>query len=347
MSKKLQSGFTTGTHACAVFVAALKDCIDKKITATLKVTLPLKKEVTIKVKRESKNHFSTVKIDNDDIDVTKRALISCEIFKAPVLGLKKQTPSKLEFKNSTIYVYAGVGVGVVTKDGLKIKPNFPAINPVPLEMMKENSLNILKDSFVTLYAVVSVKDGEKIAKQTANEKVGVIGGISILGTSGIVKPVSSLAYIDSIETEINFLAKQSEELIVFTLGNSAFDYAKKLYPYQSIIEIGNFVYDSCQIAKKHNFKKLIFITSIAKMTKVAQGFKNTHNRYGTLDIEVVKKYIEIKNDREFITLKALLDTLSNNKKELLTKIVKKHAFKEISSWININTVEIIVVGVNR
>jgi len=312
--QKLKSGYTTGTHATAVLVAALYGLLKQKNVDTLEVTLPKDIVAKIDVFQESLAHFSTIKGDNDDMDVTKGAKISCIVSTDVPKSLKEQTPSLLSIGYSKLYVWAGEGVGVVSKKGLKIMPNHPAINPIPLSMMLENSVDVFGEEGSTLHAVFSVENGEEIAKETANAKVGVLGGISILGTRGIVKPVSSSAYIDSIETEIDVAAALSEELIVFTLGNTAVDFAKELYDATSIIEIGNFIYDASAKLKKHKFKKMVFITSVAKMTKVAQGFKNTHNRFGTIDFDVVREWIEDElkftlRDEEYLTLKALLQTL--------------------------------------
>ncbi len=342
--QKLKSGYTTGTHATAVLVAALYELLKQKNVNRLKVTLPKNIVAYIDVFQESFAHFSTIKGDNDDIDVTKGAKISCIISKDAPKSLKEQMPSLLSIGSSSLHVWAGKGVGVVSKKGLKIMPNYPAINPIPLSMMHENSLNVFGEEGCTLHAVFSVENGEEIAKETANAKVGVLGGISILGTRGIVKPVSSSAYIDSIETEIDVAAALSEELIVFTLGNTAVDFAKELYDATSIVEIGNFIYDASAKLKKHRFKKMVFITSVAKMTKVAQGFKNTHNRFGTIDFDVVREWIEGElhftlRDEEYLTLKAVLQTLPNDYHEPFVRILTKKStlvfqkyFKELGIY---------------
>ncbi len=336
MAEKLRSGYTTGTHATAVLVAALLWKFEKKAVDTLEILLPKDLRATIEVFREGER-FCTLKGDNDDIDVTKGAHISVRLLEEIPQGLKEQNPSGLHIGAFTLSIWAGDGVGVVTKKGLKISPSHPAINPVPLEMMHENIQEIVKKRALHLHAVFEVKDGESIALQTANAKVGVLGGISILGTRGIVKPVSSSAYIDSIETEIDVAAAQSQEVIVFTLGNSAVDFAKELYDEVSIVEIGNFVYDASERLQKHNFKKMVFVTSVAKMTKVAQGFKNTHNRFGTLDFckvkECLKNELNIELiDEEFLTLKAVLAELDTQEKKAFVELLSKKAVEQLKEW---------------
>ena len=143
-------------------------------------------------------------MDNDDLDITK----GCEIV-VKISDIKDDLeintithqPYKLKNTTSSLELYAGVGVGVVTKDGLKPPKNHPAINPTPLKVMQDIFQNLQIDE-KKLFASVSVTNGETLAKKTANAKVGVLGGISILGTTGFVKPISATAYIDSIEQEL-------------------------------------------------------------------------------------------------------------------------------------------------
>jgi len=335
--KELRSGYTTGTHATAVFLACLYEYFEALIVEKLAVVLPKGQEALIEVKRESSLHFSTIKGDNDDIDVTKGCKLTCKLVKNAPKELKEQEPSLLEVKGVKIYIYAGEGVGVVTKKGLKIAPLHPAINPTPLEMMQTNSVSVIKDAKDVLHAVFSVVDGEKIAKDTANAKVGVLGGISILGTRGIVKPVSASAYIDSIAAEIDVAVAQTQEQIIFTLGNSAHDYAKRYYDESSIIEIGNFVYDALERLGKHSVKKVIFITSVAKMCKVAQGFKNTHNRYGSIDFDEVRLWLKSElhydlGEEEFVTLKGVLQTLPNEYEEPFVKLLGYKSAQKLQEW---------------
>ncbi len=335
--KSLRTGYTTGTHATATLLACLYEYFDGLFVEKLALVLPQGQEALIEVQRESAYSFSTIKGDNDDIDVTKGCEICCLLTTQPPAKLKAQEPSLLEVKGVKIYIYAGEGVGVVTKRGLKITPTHPAINPTPLAMMQENATNIVQDSQEIFHAVFSVKEGEKIARDTANAKVGVLGGISILGTRGIVKPVSASAYIDSVAEEINVAIAQSSEQIIFTLGNSAHDYAKKHYNESSIIEIGNFVYDAAERLQKHTLKRVVFVTSVAKMCKVAQGFKNTHNKYGSIDFAEVKAWLNSElgyalGDEEFVTLKGVLQTLPTAYKEPFIKLLGYKSAQKLKKW---------------
>ena len=337
MSKTLRTGYTTGTHATAVLLACLHEYFQASTVDQLEITLPQGQKALIEVQKEGSLHFSTIKGDNDDIDVTKGCRIGCKLSHTPPQGLQSQTPSLIEPNGMQIFIYAGEGVGVVTKKGLKIAPYHPAINPTPLEMMLTNATNIVPNTNKSLYVTFYVKNGEQIAKETANAKVGVIGGISILGTRGIVKPVSASAYIDSIQAEIAVAAEESQEQIIFTLGNTAHDYAKKHYNETSIIEIGNFVYDAAKQLQKHAVKRVIFITSIAKMCKVAQGFQNTHNRYGSIDFDKVQHWIESEigytmPTEEFVTLKGVLQTLPTQYHTPFVKLLGYKSACQLQRW---------------
>jgi len=352
MSKQLRSGYTTGTHATAVLVACVYEFFNGKKLDSLEVVLPKGVVATIDVFYEDTYRFSTIKVDNDDIDVTKGAKIFCKLQKETPAKLKNQTPTLLKIDDFSLYIWAGDGVGVVTKRGLKISPNYPAINPTPLNMMEENIQEFVSKQKDTLHAVFCIEDGEKIAKDTANAKVGVVGGISILGTRGIVKPVSATAYIDSISTEIDVASAFDESVIVLTLGNSAFDFAKERYEETNIVEIGNFVYDSLKQLKKHSFKRVVFITSVAKMSKVAQGFKNTHNKFGSIDFDEVKEWVfdefDICVEGDFLTLKGFLESFDDKYQEDFVKLISKKSALMIKEWsreigVDIGLVEVITL----
>ncbi|WP_024955222.1 cobalt-precorrin-5B (C(1))-methyltransferase CbiD [Sulfurospirillum arcachonense] len=329
--KLLKKGYSTGMHASFAFSLALESIL-------------ITKDVV---------HVKTNKMDNDDLDVTK----GCEIV-ATISHNKEdlklnpiaQQPHVFSDKTNSLELYAGIGVGVVTKKGLKIQPNFPAINPVPLQHMEQTFKKYTKNKKeCKLFCTISVSDGEVIAKQTANEKVGVLGGISILGTTGFVKPISSSAYLDSIQTEINFAKQNGFEPLVFTLGNSALHVAQKKYKKEQIIEIGNFVYDAINIAQDLHVKEVIFLCGIGKMTKIYQGFKNTHNRYGIINLNQLKLDIQKKlfvevDTKETLTVKGIAQQLDAiNKMQDFYAFIAKKANQQLKSWFTQINVKAIIL----
>jgi len=335
MTKILKRGYTTGAHTFMLF----NSCLDYFLSTRL---------VSIS---------KTNKMDNDDLDVTK----NCEIVVTMSDNLNdlvlNQTPHNAQIYTTgtnKLSIYAGLGVGVVTKKGLKIAPDFAAINPTPLNAMFEifkKQTQVLDN--IDIKCSVSITDGETIAKQTANAKVGVVGGLSILGTTGIVKPVSSSAYIDSVKTEIEF-AKQNEfDPLIFTLGNSAFRVSKEKYDEAQIVEVANFVYDSIEISTALEIKKVIFVCGIGKMTKVYQGFKNTHNRFGTIDFvqlrDDIKKEIGYEVDIEStLTVKGISQELEKiGLVDALYTMIAKKANEQIKIWFPNSNVEALILEQNE
>ena len=324
----LKKGYTTGVHTSFAFLSALNGFL-----ATNNVSIS-----------------KTNKMENDDLDVTKGCEIVVTISNNKDDLKLNQIPHKPYILKSdfiTLELYAGVGVGVVTKDGLKPPKNYPAINPVPLEALKNilnSQFSILNSQFPlsTIYCTTSVINGEQIAKQTANQKVGVMGGISILGTTGWVKPISATAYINSIEAELNFAKANGYKKIIFTLGSTAYTNAKnnfddtKVY----IIEIGNFIYDGINLAVQKKFKDIELYLGIGKAVKIAQGFKNTHNRFGSIDFKEVQKLVDI-DIKDCVTIKRVRELLKDDCKKF-DKTIKLQAQNQLFKWFECEIKVIIV-----
>jgi len=320
----LKKGYTTGVHTLFAFLSALRVFL-----------VTNKKSISI-----------TNKMDNDDLDVTK----GCEIVVTIAQELRELNLNPIAHQPyiiGNLSLYAGVGVGVVTKEGLKPPKGYPAINPTPLNAIREAYLKYGKNQ--KLFCTISVTNGEELSKQTANSKVGVLGGISILGTTGFVKPISSTAYIDSIRAELNFIKANRYKKAIFTLGNSSFEYAKKRYSLEQIVEIGNFVYDSFNIAKEIGIKNIIFICGIGKATKVMQGAKNTHNRFGSIDFKALQKEIErelnIKIDiNSTKTVKGIsLQLKEKGKLKEFYNLITQKSQKQLKSWFGEIEIEVEII----
>jgi cobalt-precorrin-5B (C1)-methyltransferase len=314
MSKRLKRGYTTGVHASFAFKSAIYAFL-----ATSYKTLS-----------------TTYKMDNDDLDVTK----GCEIM--VTISDKKEDLeiNSIEHKPyifGSMRLYAGIGVGVVTKEGLKPPKGYPAINPTPLNAI-QNIYHRCDHHIIRqnrpIYATISIPKGEEIAQKTANSKVGIMGGLSILGTTGFVKPISAIAYIKSIETELNFAHKNGYNTVVLTLGNSSLLYAKELYNQEQIVEIGNFVYDTFKIVEKIGIPRAIFICGIGKATKVMQGFKNTHNRFGSINFVALQKKIrdELGVEIDIEVTKTVKGILRQLDKDAFYWMVKREAKRELEVW---------------
>ena len=309
-TKKLRSGYTTGVHTSHAFQSALDGSLSSKKLCISK----------------------TIKVDNDDLDVTKGCeIVVCisPLFEDLEINQIAHNPYIITSKKAQCFIYAGIGVGVVTKDGLKPPKNYPAINPVPLQILSDIFSKKVTGS-QKFYCSVSVTDGEIIAKQTANAKVGVLGGISILGTKGIVKPISADAYIDSIKEELNFAYTNHFKTIYFTLGNSSYKKAKEQENGAYIIEIGNFVYDGILLAVEKKFPNIFLWIGVAKAVKIAQGYKNTHNRFGGIDFKEVGSWIE-HDLSNATTVKGVRDLLGEDLNRFDTIINEKAVF-QLQKW---------------
>ncbi len=357
---RLKYGYTTGTHTTAIVQSALVKYIGDIDLYKCPVVLPdgdiaeiIVEEILVK---NGVIRTSTIKTNNDDFDVTKGSRLICylsdrkDLLEDEINSIDHQ-PCVIEIEKFNILIYAGYGVGVVTKRGLKAEIGYPAINPVPLKMIEKavQDATLYKNLERSLHCVVHIENGAIIAKDTANEKVGVLGGLSILGTKGIVKPVSASAYIDSIEAEIGVANASGSHSIVFTLGNTSLAFAKNYIHVQEecYIEIGNFIYESVKRLIDTSFTEVYFVANIGKMTKLAQGFKNTHNKHGWINFDdvigwIVEQKVELKgkiHGKDFSTMKELelrlldLDE-TGGYKNLLHEIVTEKAVRTLRDWIH-------------
>ncbi|GMT48671.1 MAG: cobalt-precorrin-5B C(1)-methyltransferase [bacterium] len=357
---KLRHGYTTGTHTTAIVQSALVKYIGDIDLYKCPVVLPDGDIAEIIVEdilvTAGVIRTSTIKTNNDDFDVTKGARLICyladqkDLLENKINSIDHQ-PCIIEIDKFNMLIYAGYGVGIVTKRGLKAEIGYPAINPVPLKMIERAVQDAVHNENLerSLYCVIQIENGAIIAKDTTNEKVGVLGGLSILGTKGIVKPVSASAYIDSIEAEIGVANASGSNAIVFTLGNTSLSFAKSYINVQEecYIEIGNFIYESIKRLIDTSFTEVYFVANIGKMTKLAQGFKNTHNKHGWINFnDVIGWILEQKDElkgkihgKDFSTMKELELTLldfdeTGGYKNLLHEILTEKAVTTLVDWIH-------------
>lgn len=267
----LKEGFTTGTCATAAAKAALTALMTGQRPNNIRVHLPIGKILNIPVHSCDFDgdwaRCSVIKDAGDDPDVTHGAEIGCEI--QLTLG------DQVTFKR-------GEGVGLVTLPGLEIEVGEPAINPVPRKMIR-NALTKLRydhDLQAGIIVTVFVTDGRKIAKKTLNERVGIKDGISILGTTGIVKPYSSSSYIASIVQGIDVaVANQVDELVLNSGGRSE-KYLRQLFPgfpEQAFIHYGNWIGETLKKIEASLVKKVSIGIMLGKAVKLAEGRTDTHS----------------------------------------------------------------------
>ena len=249
---KLKTGYTTGSSAAAASKAALLSIINQKKIDNVDILLPKRSYVQIPIyscEFETDNaSCSVIKNGGDDPDVTHGAEIIV----------------KLSFtkKMNEIEIDGGEGVGIVTKPGLGLEINKPAINPVPKKMIAENLREIGKKvlSEKGIKVVISVPKGKELGPKTDNPRLGIMDGISILGTSGIVIPFSTAAYAASIRQNVDVAIAMGNDTVVLTTGGRSEDFAKKIVdlPEHCFVQIGDFSgYAIPETARTLGFSDLI------------------------------------------------------------------------------------------
>ena len=275
---KLRTGLTTGTCATACCVAAGSYLFTGSKSSTVTVTLPKGKQVELEINHcamdGEKAWASTIKDAGDDPDVTHGATIHVSLRKAKAPGIK---------------FLAGKGVGIVTREGLNLDVGGPAINPVPRKMMTEH-LNRLsqQNSYEDGFEVtVGVENGEALAQKTMNPRLGIVGGISILGTSGIVRPYSCAAWIASIHQGIDVASANGIEHIAASTGNTSETTIKRHYQLDDIalIEMGDFAGAVLKHLKKVPICKLTICGGFGKISKLAEGHMDLNSRSSSINFD--------------------------------------------------------------
>jgi cobalt-precorrin-5B (C1)-methyltransferase len=276
--KPLRSGLTTGTCATACCIAASERLFSEKTPETVTVTLPKGKEVSLVIDQcepiDDRVRASTIKDAGDDPDVTHGARVFVEIRKSDTPGVK--------FK-------AGDGVGVVTRAGLELEVGEPAINRVPRQMMREHlERQALRFGFKNGFEVtVGVENGEALAQKTMNPRLGILGGLSILGTSGIVRPYSCAAWIASIHQGIDVANANGVTHIAASTGNTSEASIQQKYDMDEIalIEMGDFAGAVFKHLRKVPVSRLSICGGFGKITKLACGNMDLNSRSSSIDFK--------------------------------------------------------------
>jgi cobalt-precorrin-5B (C1)-methyltransferase len=279
--RSLRTGYTTGTCAAAATKAALSTLVNGEKLARVNVSLPKDKNIIIDIawiKYENENSVTAavIKDAGDDPDVTNGAEICVTVsFLATV---------------NKIIIDGGIGVGRVTKPGLGLEIGKAAINPTPLKMIKQAIDEIIgqQNNRYGLSVTISVPKGEEISKRTDNPRLGIIGGISILGTTGIVIPYSTASFAASIRQSIDVSKAMGSDSVILTTGGRSEDFARGIFGNSiadhAYIQIGDFIGFSIKQCAIKKIKKAYVIGFIGKLTKMAMGVKQTHVKGSHVDM---------------------------------------------------------------
>lgn len=275
----MKYGFTTGSCAAAASGAAAYMLLTGKTKTDITVETPsgrIFKAAILDIKRSENSVSCAVrKTAGDDPDITDGALIYSEV----------------SIRESGFSIDGGKGVGRVTRPGLDQPVGAAAINRVPREMIEKEVREVCSFAGYSggLKIIISVPEGERLAEKTFNPKLGIAGGISILGTSGIVEPMSERAFIETIRLELKQKRAEGERRAVISPGNYGREFMKKSYGFDldRSVKCGNFIGLTVDMAKEEGFGELLLVGHIGKLIKVAGGIMNTHSREADCRMEIL------------------------------------------------------------
>lgn len=340
-NKKMRFGYTTGSCAAAACKGAVEMLLGGKKIEQVDLMTP--KGILLHLQLEeiniSENEVlcAVRKDGGDDPDTTNGILIFASVTK----------------QVSGIEVDGGIGVGRVTKAGLNQKIGEAAINPVPKAMIKKAAEEITDkyDYEGGLKIVISVPEGEEVAKKTFNPRLGIIGGISILGTTGIVEPMSEAALIESIRIEMQQRHRQGDEYLIVTPGNYGAEYLKNYMdiPFEKNIKCSNYVGETIDMAINMGIKGILFVAHIGKFIKVAGGIMNTHSHHADSRMEIlcsnaIRAGAAMDCAREILECNTTDEALEILEKENLLEQTMKIIMDKIQFYLNHRSYEQIQLG---
>ena len=276
----LRRGWTTGTCAAAAAKAAFAALRDGAFPDPVGIVLPGGQAVSFALAGSARSgdraddwaEAGIVKDAGDDPDVTHGALVRARVRPLP--------------PGSGVVFRAGEGVGTVTRPGLPLPPGEPAINPVPRRMIRDALADVLGGAAPDAEVTVSVPGGERLAERTLNGRLGIVGGLSILGTTGIVVPFSCAAWIDTIHRGIDVARATGVTHVAGGTGNVSERAAQRLHGLDEValIEMGDFAGGMLKYLRRHPVPRVTVAGGVAKMTKLGQGFLDLHSRRGSADL---------------------------------------------------------------
>jgi len=282
--RPLRRGWTTGTCATAAAKAAYTALLTGAFPDPVEVSLPRGGRVSFALALTRADSAApsagVIKDAGDDPDVTHGALVVATVRAAP--------------PGSGVVFRAGAGVGTVTRPGLALAPGEPAINPVPRQMIRAAIAEVAAAaaSAGDVEVEIAIPDGEELAARTLNGRLGIVGGLSILGTTGIVIPYSCAAWIASIRQGIDVARAAGLDHIAGSTGASSEAAVRKLYdlPEIALIDMGDFVGGMLKYVRAHPLPRVTVAGGVAKMTKLAQGLLDLHSGRGSVDLAALAKF---------------------------------------------------------
>ena len=292
MKKELRYGYTTGACAAAAARGAAMMLREQRIVDEAEILLPGGKPARFRLHGQELTDRSSscfvVKDAGDDPDITNGAEIHATI------DVEYFVPHRVDLKG-------GTGVGRVTKPGLAVQVGEPAINPVPRRMIFENVKEVLAMRCMpaAFTVTISIPNGAELAKKTLNERLGIIGGLSILGTTGVVKPISTKAWTDTIDCSIDVALASGAERVILSAGRTSELAAQQFLetpeplPDETFVMMGDHVGYALCSCKAKEVENVVIATQFAKLLKIACGHAQTHVSSSELDLQALATWCSL------------------------------------------------------
>ena len=331
MKKVLRHGYTTGACATAAARGAALMIARQELVSDVIIELPTGAAVTFQLQGQTFSKTSAacfvVKDAGDDPDVTNGA----ELHAAVAL-----TPARSQEKEQRILITGGTGIGRVTKPGLAVAPGEWAINPVPRRMIEEAVQDVFPNGL--LRVEISIPDGEARARKTLNARLGIIGGLSILGTTGIVRPISAKAWTDTLDAALDVAKACDCPTVVLSTGRTSEMAAQQhlaALPEEAFIMMGDHVAYALRACQQRGFDRPMLACQFAKLLKIACGYENTHAAASELDLATLRKWAEGQGlPRQILDLVANANTareiiIASAFDPVLLELVCRHAHQAV------------------
>lgn len=296
---KLRTGFTTGTAAAAATAGALRLLLDRTPPQQVSVGLLTGDFLSVDIHtcsriEKQRAACTVIKDAGDDPDVTHKAEIGAIV----TIG----HPVVSHQNSGEAIIKGGQGVGTITKPGLAVSPGEPAINPGPRKMIRQTVEAILSEYRLSVPVEVEifVPQGVRLSRKTLNERLGILGGISILGTTGLVKPMSHEAYTATIDAAVSVAVATGSQEAVFSTGRRSERFAQEKWPQipeEAFIQMGDFFQHTLSTAARFKLKQITLAAFFGKAVKMSLGFPHTHAAKSMLTLSRLAEWaLEITRD---------------------------------------------------
>lgn len=382
--KKYRRGYTTGSCATGASKAAVYMLITKNRINTINIDTP--KGIPLLLKVDNINIFDTfvecsIKKDGgDDIDATHTMDIYA---RAEIVAKNDKNKGYLTLKDidslstnseckSELYkfirVYGGTGIGVVTKKGLSVDVGKPAINPTPLKMINHEIRKLIGDNFESILGndkvlkiTIFAPQGDTVAKKTFNPRLGIVGGISIIGTTGIVEPMSDEGWKKSLSIELQMKKEQGLDKIILVPGNHGEQFIREKLnlDIKYVVRVSNFIGYMIKEAQRIGYKKILMAGHIGKFIKVSAGIFNTHSKVADARSEILvanlalmgARYEFLNKINQCVTTEEAVELINNSEYREVYNILSNKCRERVKQYLNEDSddidVEVIIFSMDK